>query len=189
MALIDMLRVCGTSNLPGTKTTLYYAPKGEFTGWPATKADNLGTDPGDTKILDEPFDFTGAPAGSGYWRRADILIDTGAVNHVLEGELGGRGYKNSLPFFILGTDAEQLEFADELVRYDGCLIAMIEDRNGKMRVLGTTGVPAQVESAEGGTGLKTGDRRGIAYVLMDSTGATSPIYDHDTHGIEITPNI
>ena len=191
--LQSLTRICGTENTPGTKVTLYYAKKGEFNGWPRTRHEVVtaaGGTPvaGDTKILDEPFDFSEAPAGMGYWRKVDILVDSGAINAVMEGETGGKGIKNMIPFYVLGTNAEQLEFSDSIVAHDGCLVAMLGDREGNFRVLGNPDVPVQVESIEGGTGTKIGEKRGFAYSLMDNSGKHAPIYDAATHGIDLVPN-
>ena len=91
-------------------------------------------------------------------------------------------------FFVLGTDAEQLEFADNMVAASGYVVGMLRDLKSNMRVLGKTSRPAAIESLEGTTGAKTGDRRGMAYTLTATTGGTAPIYDDETHGIDITPN-
>ena len=56
-----------------------------------------------------------------------------------------------------------------------------------MRVLGTNTIPAAVETAEGNTGLKVGEKNGFDFVLTASTGKPAPIYDDVTHGIDITP--
>jgi hypothetical protein len=178
---------CGSQAQAGTEVDLYYTCSCELAGWPATKADNGGTADGDTKILDEPFDFTGAATGTGYWRKATIVIDTGSIDDALEGEVGGQGFKSSIPFRIKGTDAEQLEFADNLVAYSGCLVAMLRDRKSNLRVLGTKSIPASVESVAGTTGKKNGETTGFDYVLTASTGKTAPIYDDATHGINVTP--
>lgn len=179
---------CGKNNPPGTETELFYALDDDFTGFPSRKSDNGGTEYGDSKILDEPFDFTNASAGSGFWRKTTILVDTGEVKDTLEGELGGQGYKSSFGFFLKGTESQNLAFADDIASASGCLIMMLRDRSGNLRVLGKPSNPAMVESAEGTTGAKNGDRRGFAYVASASTGETAPIYDDATHGIDITPN-
>ena len=118
---------------------------------------------------------------------AECKYVTGSIDDVLEGEVGGQGYKSSIPFRIKGTNAEQLEFADNLAAYSGCLVAMLRDRKRNMRVIGTKSIPASVESAEGTTGKKNGETTGFDYVLSAATGLTAPIYDDETHGINVTP--
>lgn len=186
--LLSLTRACGTANPPGTKLKLYVIPKGELTAWPQTKAELGGTAQGDTKILDEPFAYVSTTA-LGYWREYDILVDTGDVRDILEGEPGGQGYRNFFDFSILGTEAEQLEVADCMAAYSGCIIAMIIDKNDNHRVLGNLEIPAFIESAEGATGKTNGDRRGFNYVLYSNTGKTAPIYDAATHGFNLTPNV
>jgi hypothetical protein len=195
MDLKGVVNVCGTPNPPGTKAKLRLTVKGELAVWPKTRAEvKLAASPaqvpaqGDTKILDEAFSFAGAPSGKGYWREYDILIDKGNLTAVLEGELGGQGYKGTIPFTLVGMGAAQLEFADMLVAYSGCLIASISGRNGLDYVLGNLDIPVQVESAELGLGTKNGELSGGNYVLMAPTGFTPMLYNGATHGFDITPN-
>lgn len=187
-ALKNLANVCGQQHTPGTETDLYYACSCELNGFPRTKEALGGTDDGDSKILDEPFVFNTSPAGTGYWRHARIKIDSGAVNDVLEGEIGSQTFKSSIPFAILGTNEKQLAFADSLAAASGYLVMMIRTNTGKLRVLGSDKRPAYVESAEIGTGTATTDSNSGVYVASASVGVTAPIYDDATHGIDITPN-
>jgi hypothetical protein len=188
MAVLQSLtRTCGQSIPPGTKLRAYFTLKDELAGWPETKEEGGGTAQGDSKILDEPFDFTGAPVGKGFWRQLDILVDTGAVRDTLEGEIGGQGFVNRFDFFVLGAGAPQREFADLVTANAGCLIFMVQDKAGNHLVLGNLDNPVFVESAEGGTGTQNGDRVGFQYTLYSNTGYTTMMYDAATHGIDVTP--
>lgn len=191
MELTSLIKQCGKKNLAGTEIDLWYTCSCELTGFPRTKAVIDGTTvPADTKLLDEPFDFSNAPAGEGYWRHTKVVVDTAAITDTLEGEVGGQAYKNGLPFFLAGTDAENLAFADAMAIYSGCLIFMMKDAMENHRVIGKTGRPASAESIEGTTGLKNGDRRGFAYTMMAGTGLTAPIYNvSETNIIKLTPNV
>ena len=191
MSLQSIAAVCGQRKLPGTKSKLYLIPKGEIVGWPKTEAAikiaaSQVPEIGDTKILGEAFTLV-PDTGKGYFRTFDILMDTGAVKDELEGDLGGQGFKSSIPFTIVGTEAEQLEFADTVVAYSGCLVAVLETRTGTRRVLGEPDLPAVVESIKGGTGQKNGDINGFEYVLKASTGLTAPIYKKGL-ALNVTPN-
>lgn len=188
--LLTLTRVCGTVEPKGTKSILYVTVKGELTGFPQTREEVVlaaaGTPAqGDSKILDEPFDFSGAPTDYGFWRSAPILLNTGAFTNRGQGDLGGRSMENEIIGFIPGNDSKTKEFIDCLMAYDGCLIGMIPDKAGRYQVGGNLEDPLQVEIQEGGTG---GDRVGYSIRLYCDTGVTNMEYDADTHGIDVTPN-
>lgn len=184
----SLTRSCGKSIPPGTKTKARFTFTSELTGWPATKEAGGGTDQGDSKILNEPFDFAAAGSGLGYWRELDILVDTGAVTDTLEGEIGGQSFVNRMPFFVLGDGAAQREFADQVAANAGCFIWMIQSKSGNHLVLGNPDNPVFVEEIEGGTGTAPGDRVGFQYTLYANTGLTTMLYDAATHGVDLTPN-
>ncbi len=175
---------------PGLRAELLitYAP--ELAAWPRTKAEISATGAnGETVILDEPFDFSTAPAGEGYWRKYNIIVSSAKLDDTIEGELGGQGIYSMLAFQLAGTAAEEIEFANLLVAGSGCFIAAISDKNGQYRILGNLTDPAYIVS--GGilsSGAKIGDVKGGTYTLRSDTGYASPIYDANTHGFDLTPN-
>lgn len=184
-----MLRSCGSPLPPGTKSKLYVTLKDELAAWPQTQEaitlDASGTPvKGDKKRLGEAFDFTGAGSGLGFWREYDILVDTGVLRTLLEGEIGGQGYRQRLDFFLLGNGPVENEQADDFLGNSGCMIAMIGLKAGQYAVLGDLDDPVFIETAEGGSG---GDRVGFAYTLYANTGTTPYFYDADTLGIDTTP--
>lgn len=176
---------CGTQTPPGTTAKLYYTCSCELNGFPGVLAT---TDPGDSVKLDGPFDFSTAPVGEGYWREVDILIDTGGISQAVEGESGGKGLAGGMRFFVVGSDAAQLEFQENMVKADGCIVGMMKQRgHTDYTVMGSDEVPALVESADLDGGEKLGDRNGTAYALKASTALRT--YDATTHGIDVAPNI
>lgn len=186
--LQSLSRACGTTNFPGLQLKAYFTFVDELTGFPQTAEDLGGTDQGDSKVLNEPFDFSGAPVGEGYWRYVDLVVNRNQWASVLEGEPGGQSFKNNLDFYIKGAAAAQLEFADQMLANSGCYIWMIADKQEVYYVFGTPTNPVFVETVEGGSGQAAGDPRGFKYSLMTMTGWTPSIYDAATHGIDETPN-
>jgi len=188
---------CGKPKLAGTKAKLRITC-GEcdlVNGMPATRAEllALANTPelivaGDTKIYDEPFDFSGAEAGAGYWREYSISVDTGSLKAVLEGEQGGQGFANSIPFYLEGMNAVVFEELDALVAHSGCMVASIELKDGTSIVIGSTDVGVIVESAEFDSGEKNGDKKGGQMVLKATDGFAPMVYNADEHGYDITPN-
>lgn len=187
MALNNLVRACGSQLPPGTELDLYFTLEEELAAWPQTEAELAGTDQGDTKRLGEAFDFTGAGTGLGYWRKVKILVDTGNVRNLIEGEVGGQTVRSRLDFFIQGMHAEALEWWDDLLAYSGCIIAMVPLKGGEYVVLGNKKNPCFVETAEGGSGTGTGDRVGHQGTLVCNTGFMPMLYDADTLGIDETP--
>lgn len=177
--LQNLAKNCGNQNTAGTEVKLYYICSCELNGFPQTKADLGGTDIGDTVTLGEAFDFSLAEIGDGMWKEATILVNTGDVYDTMEGEIGGQGFKSGINFQIPGTDAAQLEFAQTIVNYSGCLVAALKDRMGNRRIIGNSGTPAIVEAAELRTGLTNGEKRGGTYTLSAATGSVAPIYPDD----------
>lgn len=194
--LANMSSTCGTPNPPGTKSKLRLTVKGELTGWPQTvaalkEAANDPADPvlqGDTKRFGENFDFSNASSGRGFWREFDILVDTGNLQFELEGEVGGQGYKSMIPFTIIGTEAEKLEFADTVAAYSGCLVASITGRNNVSYIVGNPDIPAVVDTATGASGTKNGERNATDFVVRASTGYTPMTIDAAAFPFKTTPN-
>ncbi|PHN06953.1 hypothetical protein [Flavilitoribacter nigricans] len=192
MALSNLTRACGSQLPPGTELDLYFTLEEELAAWPDTQwqvtTDASGTPvQGDLKRIGEAFDFTGAGTDLGFWRKVKILVDTGNVRDLIEGEVGGLTVRSRLDFFIQGMNAEALEWGDELMSYSGCIIAMVPLKGGEYVVLGNQANPCFVESGEGGSGAGTGDRVGHQYTLVCNTGFMPMLYDADTLGIDITP--
>lgn len=194
MALTNLVRNCGSQLPPGTELDLYFTLEEELVAFPDTQfkvtTDASGTPvAGDKKRIGAAFDFTGAGSGLGYWRKVKILVDTGQVRDIIEGEIGGLTVRSRLDFFIQGMNAEALEWGDDLMAYSGCIIAMIPLKGGENVVLGNKKNPCFVETGEGGSGTGTGDRVGHQYTLVTNTGFMPMLYDADTLGIDIIPEV
>lgn len=175
---------CGNKKPPGVLIDIYYTSTTELNGFPGLLQT---TDEGDSVTLDGPFDFTGAAAGSGYWRKVVGLTDRGGLKMLLEGDPAGQGLTSSLRFFYSGSEAGQVEFLNDLRQFGGCLSFMAKQRDSdRMRVIGTTTIPAVVESAELDGGEGNGDPNGTPIVIR----AQHPLYFYDdaTHGVDTTPN-
>lgn len=173
-------RACGTALLTGTEDFIYLIPQAEVETFPAVVGT---TDPGDSKTLDEAWDLV-ATVGLGYWRKIPVLIDTGQQTNTMEGQVGGRMIRQRAIGFIPGNDATIVELIDNLLKCDGCLLAMTPNKDGNLHVLGDLNNGVYLEVIEGGSG---GDRVGYNFTLQANTGTTTFIYPV-TLGVDITPN-
>lgn len=189
--LVKLTKQCGTPEPKGTKQLVYVIPISEITGFPQTREEVVlaasGTPvAGDSKILDEAWDLAAAAVGLGYWRSAPVLVNTGDVNNIQEGEIGGETVTNEINGFIPSNSSATKEFIDCIQSYSGCLIAMIEDKSGRFQVVGNRENPVYVQTPNGGTG---GDRVGFQFRLFSETGFTNMEYDGATHGVDVSPNV
>lgn len=184
MALKSITGECRNNPVAGLSVELYYACTCELNSFPKTKADLGSTDAGDTKNIGEAFDFK----PEGFWRKANLLVDEQAFDETLIGENGGKGYESMITGFLTGTEAERLEWADELVDKSGCLIFMIQQRSGNMRVLGNMLTPAFIDTSTITIPKKIGDGKvGNLFTAKANTGKTAPIYDFEAFGLKTEP--
>ncbi|NBW09830.1 MAG: hypothetical protein EBR82_17575 [Caulobacteraceae bacterium] len=180
VAIQTLTRICGNGNLPGTKAKLYLIGKDEILAWPTIGS---GATYGIGKTLTTAWSLV-TTAGLGYWRQFDILVDTGAVNMQIQGNVGSKYWKPQLEFFIEGMKKEQLQFGDDIVGDSGCLIGMIQLKDGTTLVLGDLENPLFVEAGEGGA---KNEAVGIKYTLYYNNGKTPYIYNSGL-AIKLTPN-
>ena len=180
VAIKTLTRTCGNANLPGTKAVIYLTSKDEILTWPTIGS---GSTYGIGKTLTTAWSLS-TTVGLGYWRQFDILVDTGAIKMALQGNVGSKYWKNSIDFFIEGMKKEQLQFADDIVGDSGCLIAMIQLKDGTTIVLGDLENPVFIEAAEGGA---TNEQVGVKYTLYSNTGKSPMIYNSGLV-IDVTPS-
>lgn len=171
MSYKDLAKICGKKNIPGTKAYLYIQVQSAFSAIPEPMASPSAA--GDTKILEgsyTPADVAPAPQG---FAKIPIIVNSGDLMHKLAGELAGtKSYSAEIPFQIAGNGAEQLEFADDVLKYDGCSLAIIEDRNGNRYQIGDLDVPVELASVETALGKKSGEPNQGTYLLRCETGLT-----------------
>lgn len=176
---------CGESNAPGTRAKLRMIPAESLLSTPKTKS-QITDDPeqdqaGDTMIYDEPFEVKVGEK----WLEYDIITNTGQLTGGMEGELGGRAFRNGLAFMIAGIEADKKEFAKCVA--NGCFVAMITDREDETHVYGRHDDPAFFETIDMDSGLQVGDRRATSYLLQTSEGGPPMSYNLNEHGIDLEP--
>lgn len=181
MCDLQSLEECITSNNGGTQSVLYMIPVDEIDTIPDL---GTGTAPGDTKEYQGAF--TLVDAGTDYFRKFRLTEKSGNVTDTIVGPDGSKAYRNSIAFGIDGTNAEQLEFGDNLKCPCGFL-AIIEDKEGVHRVIGTKRTPAKLTEGEMMTGSSIEEKRGGTFTLTADTGNTAPIYDAEMNPIPTEP--
>ncbi len=179
---------CPTKLPAGTEIDLYVTCASELAGWPQTVFElSAGTAPGDTVQLAETFDFTGAPAGTGYWRRFTAVVNKNKFEVIKVGDEGAESLTAALNFMVTGTNKDEVEFANLLTMMSGCIVAMMRPRGSTyMEGVGVKSLPAVIESITLDGGEKAGDLNSGVYRLKYD--GTPWFYDDATLLIDETPN-
>ena len=177
--ITSLTRVCGNTGLPGLQAKLYLIDKNEIETWPTIGSGAYGN----AKTLTTEWDLV-ATTGLGYWREIDILVDSGELRMLVEGNLGSKFIRNFLDFYVEKLGKEQLQFADDIISDSGCLIGMIAAKGTPTFVLGDLSNPLFLDAGEGGI---NNEQVGMKYTLMVNTGKSPMIYNAGL-AIDTTPN-
>lgn len=168
--LRNLSKPCGTPVIPGIKQTIEFTIVEHLQFFPQTKAELGGTNPGDTMLIGEEFEFISGKS----WETAPILVDTGEQTDNLEGDISTLTQRNGFNFYIVGNDSVRKEFVDMILCYTGCLIFKVPTKEGHYNIIGSFDYPAWVETGEGGTG---GELSGFQYSVFSMSGKPSLVYD------------
>jgi hypothetical protein len=177
MSLKALSKSCGKARIPGMTTTIQYIGMEDILAYPRTKYEINKDVPGyvaaagDTKRLTESFVF----ATGKDWMDIDILVDSGDYTPLMEGEIGGQGFKNKLPFRIDDSNPQLNEFTDCLLANSGCVIFKVLSKSGYQLIMGTLQNPVYIENI---SSTLVG-ALGFQYELYCNTGLTAPIYEPD----------
>ena len=89
---------------------------------------------------------------------------------------------STLDFQMASTDPEVIGAMQCLI--NACMVAIVVEKSGHKRVLGTPNIPAKIESAEATSGKTSEDLRGVTFQLKSFTGKAAPFY---TGTIDLDP--
>ena len=175
MSLRSLNKVCGKNHIKGLPIQLEYAGLEDIQLFPRTKleleASNTAYTPaaGDSKRLAEEFLFV--PGKN--WLSINILVNSGDIQDLVEGEVGGQGVMNKLLFTIEGSNPQHNEFVDCLLTNNGCMIFKVPTQDGQTIILGTRLNPAYAEQING----ELSNIVGFNYSLFAETGLTVLFYE------------
>ena len=158
---------CGTKIVPGTKSKLYLVCACDIDTFPARKST---TAVGDSITLDGDIVLKTGKA----FAEIDIISETGVIKHTGVGSITSKNFTNSFDFKVQKDKASDEWFNNT---QNACLVGIIVEKDGTMRVFGQPDVPARIESAEGSTGGENADEKSWIAQIMDKTGQVAPIYE------------
>lgn len=166
MKIHDLTGTCCPENIPGYESTLYVVSACDIDTFPA-RGEYDAESPGASVtlssdiVLKENKKFVTIP----------IIIDTGGTNSILQGNISSKGFRNELAFEIQGNTAERLAWSNQVK--NGCFVAVIPDKMGRMRVIGTKLSPAVFDTIEH---MNNSEDSKATYLLYDTIGQIAPIY-------------
>jgi hypothetical protein len=163
----DLASVCGEKNPTGIKVKLHAVCKDDILTWPAKK---VTTGTGDSITFDGDIVLK---AGKKF-ATIDVIADTGEVTHTAVGTRGSKSMVNKLDFKVVKSIASDEWFNDNL---NSCLVVLVTEKTGKVRVLGSPDVPAELLAAEGKTGMTLESEKSWIASINDSTGEVAPYYE------------
>jgi len=167
MDLFDIQHQSGQDNTAGLMTEFYFAKLDDIDTFPTPIADP--TTPEEKMTISEDFvmkDGKGFHKGYMTWGR-------GGVSWSLQGPMDGKSFTHNFEFYKPGADKESLAFLS-LAKNEN-LVFIVKDKDGNFRVVGSEGIPAKMDSVDGGTGQSGEDDKGDTITFV-SEGANPPYF-------------
>lgn len=163
----DLILDCGAEIIPGTTAKIYAVCGCDVDTYPELKTT---TSVGDSITLDGNIILkTGKK-----WATIDLIESTGKITDKEVGEIGSQTIQSTFEFKISKTKA-----ADEWVSKtrNGCVIYLVEDREGNIRVFGDPKSTARRTNAEGVNGPAQENAKDYSFTIMTTNGRVAPYYE------------
>lgn len=166
MDIADLTGQCGIRTIPGYKTKLYAVCACDIETFPGYLTT---TGVGDSITLDGDIVLKTDKK----WAQLDTISETGKVTETEVGVIGSQVFQSQFEFKLPKTLASD-EWLD--ANPNACMVFLIEDKDGKQRVLGNDKVPTTRTAAVGTNGPGLTDEKSWAITIMDNTGRIAPYY-------------
>ncbi|MDJ1500468.1 hypothetical protein [Xanthocytophaga agilis] len=171
--LTDLLHVDGDDNTSGVGQYIYVAKEKEILVLPLPDQDDSSAATGSlADLVTITRDIEMLPGKD--FKRIYVTLETGELKHDAQGELDGMSFLNQLDFFMPGSRAEVLGFAQWAK--NSSLIFLIPELDGQIRMLGHRAYPAKMIPASGTTGKASADRKGSNFSFKSVRKGPAPIF-------------
>ena len=158
----------GMNNMGGLRTIGYYgfiAEVADFPELPASPATLSDAAVITTDIVMKPGKTMYSIYGT---------AETGGMDGETQGERDSRSTKRTLKWFFPTTSKKSLGF--ELKTLNRRTFWIVQEHDGKYRLMGSPSFPAEVSSNDS-TGTAVTDRKGVTYTITDNGFGPCPIYE------------
>lgn len=164
--IADLTGQCGKRTIPGFAVTIHAVCGCDIETYPERKTT---TGVGDKITLDGNIVLkTGKKFAT-----LEMISDTGKVTETEVGVIGSQNFQSQFEFKLPKTIAAD-EWLDQ--NPNACMVYVIKDKDGNMRVLGTPEIPTTRTAAVGTNGPGLADEKTWAITIMDNTGRIAPYY-------------
>lgn len=171
----DIVYPQGRFNPGGLQGEVYYAFEEDIQSWPAALV-NI-----DTETAVEFADLVTVPAADPFvlkatksFKKLYVTLETGELKFSLIGPRDSKAFSNSMEISYPSNDAEILGFIASSANRR--LVFLVKETNGRIKVLGTPGFPAQLETVEGTTGKLVEDGNVAVQTYLSKSAIPAPIY-------------
>lgn len=179
MNLEDIDHTDGSDNTAGIGQDIWVAKLADIETMPSPILDD-STGNGVLSDLVTISDNIVMKAGKAF-NKIRVTLETSALDGVIQGNMDGKSFKNSISGQIAGNKAQALGFLQWAK--NSSLIAIIEELDGQVRVLGHRAYPAKLTAGSANTGAKTADDRAVKFTLESVRKGPAPVF---TGKVELT---
>lgn len=170
--LYSDVRSCqGKKSLPGLRRTIYLASIRDIVTYPTMPNRN-----GEEMSLEKIPVYTGnfALAQGKKFIRVDIIINDGQLQVEAQGTIGSRTFHVTATVNAPGTEEEITGLISEVLNDE--IIALVQQRNGKFRVVGSEAFPATVNPQQA-TGQSATDTNQTTLEIVADDEYPAPFYE------------
>lgn len=167
-SIYDSLAFCsGQTVLPGIRKRVFVIPKAQIVKWPTLP--KMSDEMKKLAIYDGSFTL----AADAVFKHIDLSLNKGAINYETQGEKPSRSFLNKGSFKHPYNDEDAAAFARQAIADD--LVFVVQQRNGKWRVLGNEMFETDVR-VSGGTGEGTTGEVGTTIEVEVTDECAAPFY-------------
>lgn len=172
MNLEDIDQTDGADNTAGIGQDIWVAKLADIETLPVPILDDSAGDGSFTDLVTITDNIV-MKAGK-VFNKIRVTLETSALNGDIQGNMDGKSFKNAISGQLPGNKAQALGFLQWAK--NSSLIAIIEELDGQVRLLGHRAYPAKLTAGGASTGAKTTDDRAVKFTLESVRKGPAPVF-------------
>lgn len=174
LSTADVLKASGGDNFAGLKRFAYFARLDDIDTFPAH---DTATGYDDKTLISSDITFTTGNC----FKKLQLEVGKSNLDSVAAGERGSKSTENTALLYHSRVSKEILGWIEEHKNDD--LVIIVEELDGKARLLGSADLPATIENFEIMGGAEVSDEKS-AKITVRYVGHIAPVYEGT---ISVTP--